>query len=76
VSALAIASLVLGVSWVYWIGSLLALLFGYGAKRQIDREAGKLTGRGIAIAGIVFGWVWIGILVVGIGLWLAIGRHS
>lgn len=36
-NSLAIASLVLGIVWIYGIGSILALIFGYQAKGQIDR---------------------------------------
>ena len=28
--------MVLGILWIYWIGSILALVFGYVAKGQID----------------------------------------
>ena len=34
---MAIASMVLGILWIVWIGSILALVFGYVAKSQIDR---------------------------------------
>ena len=64
VSGMAIASLVLGLLWVYWIGSILALVFGYLAKNEIDMGQGRLTGRGMAPAGIVLGWVEVGLLVV------------
>ena len=60
----AIASLVLGAIWIYWIGSILALIFGYIAKRQIDEAGGLDEGRGLAIAGIVLGWIGVAILVV------------
>jgi ABC-type phosphate transport system permease subunit len=63
---MAIASLVMGLIWLYWIGSILALVFGYIAKNQIDRERGRLTGRGMATAGIVLGWLEIGALVLGV----------
>jgi hypothetical protein len=56
----AIASLVLGILWVWWVGSILALIFGYVARRQI-RERGQ-SGDGLAIAGIVLGWVGVGVL--------------
>lgn len=46
--------------WIYWIGSILALIFGYVARSQI-RERGD-SGDGMAIAGIVLGWVGLGIL--------------
>lgn len=61
-NGMAIASMVLGILWIYWVGSILALVFGYVARSQIRerREAGD----GMAIAGIVLGWVGIGILVL------------
>jgi uncharacterized protein DUF4190 len=59
-----IASLVLGIIWIYWIGSILALIFGYIAKSQIDGSQGTQGGRGMAIAGIVLGWVGVGILIL------------
>lgn len=65
-NGLAIASLVLGILWLYWVGSILALVFGYIARRQIDDSGGRQGGRGIAIAGIVLGWIGIG--VVGLGV--------
>ena len=37
-NGLAIASMVLGIVWIYWIGSILALIFGYVAKGQIAEE--------------------------------------
>ena len=59
-NGLAIASMVLGILWMYWIGSILALVFGYIAKNQI-RERGE-GGGGMATAGIVLGWIGVGIL--------------
>jgi hypothetical protein len=64
-NGLAIASLVLGVLWIWWIGSVLALVFGYRARREIKKSAGRQQGAGLALAGIVLGW--IGIVVLGIG---------
>ena len=57
---MAVASLVLGILWIYWIGSILALVFGYIARSQI-RQRGE-GGSGMAVAGIVLGWVGLGIL--------------
>ncbi|MGY1826785.1 DUF4190 domain-containing protein [Blastococcus sp. SYSU DS0541] len=57
-NGMAIASLVLGILWLYWIGSILALVFGYLAKRQIQ-ERGE-AGGGMATAGIVLGWIGVG----------------
>ena len=59
-NGLAIASMVLGILWLYWIGSVLALVFGYIARNQI-RERGE-AGNGMAVAGIVLGWIGVGVL--------------
>jgi len=68
-NGMAIASMVLGILWIYWIGSILALIFGYIARNQI-RERGE-AGNGMAIAGIVLGWVGVGFLVITIVFGLA-----
>ena len=60
----AIASLILGGLWIYWIGSILALVFGYIGKSQIDKSGDTQDGRGLAIAGIVLGWIGVAVLVV------------
>lgn len=64
-SGLAIASMVLGILWVYWIGSILAVIFGHIALSQIRRDE-TVRGRGMAIAGVVLGYVGIGLFVLGI----------
>jgi hypothetical protein len=66
---LAIASLVLGIVWVYWIGSVLAIVFGFVARDQIGRSGQR--GGGMAIAGIVLGCVGLGFFVL-IFLWTVV----
>jgi hypothetical protein len=66
-----VASLVLGIVWLMGLGSILALVFGYIAKEQIDRSGGRQTGRGMAVAGIVLGWVGVGLLLAMIALMVA-----
>lgn len=62
---MAVASMVLGILWIWGIGAILALVFGYLAKSQIDQSGGTQTGRGMAVAGIVLGWIGIaGLLLV------------
>ena len=75
-NGMAIASMVLGILWLYWIGSVLALVFGYIAKRQIDESQGTQTGRGMAIAGIVLGWIGIGFIAVALFLGLLFATGS
>jgi Domain of unknown function (DUF4190) len=64
-NSLAIASLVLGIAQVFFwlVGAILALVFGYKARRQIDESGGREGGRGMAIAGIVLGWVGVGLAI-------------
>lgn len=60
-NGMAIAALVVGILWMYWIGSILAVVFGHVALRQIARRGEG--GRGLAIAGLTLGYVGVGILV-------------
>lgn len=73
VNGLAIASLVLGILWLYWIGSILAVIFGAVARRQISDSQGMQSGGGMATAGLVLGLVGMGTLaaIVIIGLFAA-----
>jgi hypothetical protein len=74
-NGLAIASLVLGILWFCGVGAILALVFGYIAKGQIDRSEGRQSGRGMAIAGIVLGWIGIAGLVLWIVFIVAVGEE-
>src|SRR5437879_6309887 len=60
-NGLAIASLVLGILWIFWLGSILAVVFGHVALGQIRRS--KQSGRGLAIAGLTLGWLGLGLLI-------------
>jgi len=72
----AVVSLSMGIIWYFWIGSILALIFGYIAKRQIDASQGQQKGRGFAVAGIVLGWVGVGILALVIFLMIVKASSS
>jgi hypothetical protein len=58
----AIASLVLGILWLYWVGSILAVIFGHIALTQT--APGGQGGRGLAIAGLVLGYIGIALLAL------------
>ena len=60
----AIASLALGILWIWGVGSILAIIFGVMAKNQIDQSGGAQQGRGLAIAGIIIGSVTLGVSLV------------
>lgn len=46
-------------SFFVGIGSIPALVFGYTSRRQIDQSDGRQTGRGLASAAIVLGWIGV-----------------
>ena len=54
-NGLSIASLVLGIVWLWWLGSLLATIFGFISLRQIRQSNGWQQGHGMAIAGLTLG---------------------
>ena len=70
-NGMAIAAMVLGIVWVYWIGSILAVIFGHVALNEIRRT--KQGGEGMAIAGIVLGWIGVGILCIVLLIWITRG---
>ena len=57
-SGFAIASLVLGILG----GAVLAIIFGFVALSQIKKSGAK--GRGMAIAGVVLGFVWSALFII------------
>ena len=63
INGLAIASVVLAVLWFAGLGAVLALVFGYRARKQINHSAGSQTGSSLATAGIILGWIGIAIVV-------------
>ena len=63
-NGLALASLLMALLWMGWFGSVLAVLLGHAALRQIQRAGGRERGRGLAIAGLVVGYASIAMLVV------------
>jgi hypothetical protein len=55
-NGLSITSLVLGIVWVYAIGSILAVVFGHIALHQIKAHPGQ-KGKRLAIAGLILGYL-------------------
>ncbi len=59
-SSLATISMVAGiVSWIFapFLGSLVAIITGHMAKREITESNGQLGGDGMATAGLVLGYL-------------------
>ena len=59
-NGMAVTSLIsgiLGLTLCAGIGSIAALIFGYIARGQIKRSQGMEGGSGMALAGIILGWI-------------------
>src|SRR5262245_21740913 len=59
---LAITSFILGVLWFGWLGSIMAVILGHIALRNIRRT--HASGRGLAIAGLVLGYIGLSTLAL------------
>jgi hypothetical protein len=67
-SNLALISLIagiLGLTLFPLIGSIVALIVGYMAKKEIQESMGALGGDGMAKAGLILGWIGIALGVIG-----------
>jgi len=67
-SVKAIISLVCGLLFFVPLAFIAAIVFGHIGLSEIKRSAGRLKGEGMAIAGLVLGYLWI----VGIPIFLII----
>lgn len=66
-SSLAIASLITGIlSWflIPIFGALAAVITGHLAFSEIRESNGMLTGKGMATAGLILGYVQLGFIVL------------
>jgi hypothetical protein len=63
-NGLAVASLVAGLVWMWWLGSVCAVIFGHISLKQINESGGRQSGRGMAIAGLVLGYLGVATLVI------------
>ena len=61
-SGLAVASLICGIFFFLIFPAILAIVFGHISLSQIKQSAGRLTGRGLAIAGLVLGYLEIAMI--------------
>ena len=78
-SGKATAALVLGILGLVFcplICSVLALVFGYQARNEIDGSGGRISGRGNATAGIVLGWIGVVISALFVIIGIAFGGSA
>ncbi len=75
-SGMAIASLVLGIGGLTvlpLLGSILAIILGYMARSDIRQRPYEVSGEGIAMAGIVLGWIAVGLAVLSVVVFGGLG---
>ncbi len=68
-STLAVVSLVFGIlGWTLlpFLGSLVAVVCGHMARGEIRRAQGALEGDGMAVAGLVLGYIVIGLSLLAV----------
>ncbi len=67
----AIISLIAGIlGWIGFvgIGPIVAIITGYMAKNEITRSDGHVTGAGMATAGLILGYINLGVSLIGLCL--------
>jgi Domain of unknown function (DUF4190) len=72
-STLAIVSLIFGIlGWFVlpFVGSIVAIITGHMARAEIRRDPLRIEGDGLALAGLILGWLSIALWVVGMLLFL------
>lgn len=78
-SSLAIVSLIFGIlAWVFlpFVGALIAVICGHSAHSEIRRAPpGTIDGDGLALAGLILGWIQLAFSVVAVAfvILIAIG---
>ena len=50
---------IFGLTFIPFIGSLLAVWFGIKARREIEASEGRMKGGGAATAGLIMGWLGV-----------------
>ncbi len=69
-SGKAIFSLICGIFGIFPPAAIVAVIFGHLSMSEIRRSAGRLTGKGLAIAGLVLGYLGV-VFLVGIVIFAA-----
>jgi Domain of unknown function (DUF4190) len=63
-SGLAIGSLICGILFFLFPSAIAAIVMGHISRSEIRRAAGRKTGAGMALAGLVLGYVGISVAIV------------
>ena len=73
-STLAVVSLIAALAgfFLWGVGAIVAVICGHLAKKQIKEGMGQYTGDGLATAGLIIGYIEIGLIVIGCLCWIVI----
>jgi hypothetical protein len=73
-STLAVISLIFGIlayAFLPGIGALVAVICGHAARSEIRRAPpGTVDGDGMALAGLILGWIQIVLTVIGVAIFI------
>jgi hypothetical protein len=76
-NGLAIASLVCACAgFLFFLPAILGIIFGFVSRSQIRRSGGTQGGDGLALAGIIVGFAWIGLFVILVAVGAATNNSS
>ena len=73
----AIASMILGIAGIFTCGlaSIVAVILGHVSRGEIKRSGGRQQGSGMALAGLILGYIML-VLLVGIIIIAIIGAAT
>jgi len=63
-SGKAIGSLVSGIFFIFFPAAITAVVLGHIARAEVRRSAGRLQGSGMALAGLILGYVGLSVLPI------------
>jgi len=69
-SGLAVVSLITGILFCFAVTPIVAVITGHIALEQIADSDGQAKGRGMAIAGVTLGWIWLGLVALALAGWV------
>ncbi|HET7932437.1 MAG TPA: DUF4190 domain-containing protein [Rhodanobacteraceae bacterium] len=73
-SSMAVMSLIFGILsyvFLFGIGAIVAVICGHAARAEIRRAPpGTIDGDGMALAGLILGWIQIVLTIIGVGIFL------
>jgi len=75
----AVISLISGIlAWIAapLLGGIVAVFTGHTALNQIRASAGLESGKGLAIAGLVLGWLQLGLIILAFAGWILLGAFA